>query len=53
VPGVTFAWFVGSGAPERHDAGAVNGQHGRFMWLCRFEEDPLSRGFARLVGTRG
>jgi hypothetical protein len=49
VPGVTFTCFVGGEVPEKHDAGSLNGDLGQFMWLSRFEDDPLYRGFAALA----
>lgn len=49
VPGVTFTCFVGGAAVQEQDAGALNSRGVPCMWLCRFQDDPLFRGFAELA----
>jgi hypothetical protein len=49
IPGITFCLFLGGLVPQRHDSGALNSVHGKFMWLCPFANDSLFRGFANVV----
>ena len=46
IPGITLILFLGGLVPERHDRGALNSVHGKFMWLSPFADDSLFQGFA-------
>jgi len=49
IPGLTFILFLGGLVPQRHDGGALNSTHGKFMWLCPFADDSLFQGFVNVV----
>jgi hypothetical protein len=49
IPGITLILFLGGLVPERHDRGALNSVHGKFMWLSPFADDSLFQGFANVV----
>ena len=51
VPGILFILFLGGAVPETHDAGAMNSRQGSFMWLCRWSDDSLFRGYVDLIRT--
>ncbi len=50
VPGITFTCFVGARVGHDHDAGALNGSRGSWMWLSAFRDDALFRGLAEMIG---
>jgi hypothetical protein len=49
VPGILFILFLGQQASHSHDAGALNGSNGHFVWVCPFEADSLFEGFGKLI----
>ena len=51
IPGILFILFLGGEVPETHDAGAINSRQGAFMWLCRWSDDSLFKGYVDLIRT--
>lgn len=49
VPGIAFILFLGGNVPKEHDAGALNSHQGKSIWLCRWENDSLFRGFLESI----
>jgi hypothetical protein len=49
IPGITFILFLGGVVPSRYNAGALNGTQGQFIWLCRWQDDSLFRGFVTSI----
>ena len=49
IPGILFILFVGGRAVEDHDAFALNGSQGSYLWLCPWENDSLFYGFGQMA----
>lgn len=51
IPGITFILFLGREVSRTHDAGALNSGQGQYLWLCRWKDDSLFRGFIAAISN--
>jgi hypothetical protein len=51
IPGLSFILFLGGEVSARYDMGALNSRQGHFMWLCRWQNDSLFRGFVQSISS--